>query len=163
MENTSKALLIAAAVLIVIILITLGVKIFSSPKDIQQQAETVGESISSSTKDAIEQLQSSFDKTGIGGTASGDNNPSTDGNYEEITGETEVQTGKTVPEGATYTLKLTGEVLQSGSKMPLEPQPGDLYTYGDYMYGYKIVWHHDLEWEIYNLNEDGWRSFLCKY
>ena len=53
MENTSKALLIAAAVLIVILLITLGIRIFSSTSNSQKAAEDTGKSISEETGLAI--------------------------------------------------------------------------------------------------------------
>ena len=49
MENTSKALLIAAAVLIAILLITLGIRIFSSTSNSQKAAEDTGKSISEKT------------------------------------------------------------------------------------------------------------------
>ena len=53
MENTSKALLIAAAVLIAILLITLGIRIFSSTSNSQKAAEDTGKSISEETGLAI--------------------------------------------------------------------------------------------------------------
>ena len=53
MENTSKALLIAAAVLIVILLITLGIRIFSSTSNSQKVATDTGKSISEETGLAI--------------------------------------------------------------------------------------------------------------
>ena len=46
MENASKALLIAAAVLIVILIITFGIRIFNSTSDTQQSAIKTGETIS---------------------------------------------------------------------------------------------------------------------
>jgi len=52
MENASKALLIAAALLIVILLISFGIKIFNSSKDSSKDAQAVGESIVSSTSSA---------------------------------------------------------------------------------------------------------------
>lgn len=61
MENSSKALLITAAVLIVILLIAVSVKIFNSPQEVQQQATDVGMSISREMGDATEDLSSSFD------------------------------------------------------------------------------------------------------
>ena len=44
MENATKALLIAAAVLIVIVLIALGVALLNSGSDVTGQAKSVGES-----------------------------------------------------------------------------------------------------------------------
>lgn len=61
MENSSKALLITAAVLIVILLIAFSVKIFNSPQEVQQEATDVGMSISREVEDATEDLSSSFD------------------------------------------------------------------------------------------------------
>lgn len=53
MENATKALLIAAAVLIVIVLIALGVKLLNSTSNISEQTEQTSESIKDSTMDAI--------------------------------------------------------------------------------------------------------------
>lgn len=52
MENASKALLIAAAVLIVILLIAFGMKIFNSTEDTSGAAEQVGGAITSQSGDA---------------------------------------------------------------------------------------------------------------
>lgn len=52
MENATKALLIAASVLIVIMLITVGIKIFNSTSSTTTQAEDVGSSISVQTFNA---------------------------------------------------------------------------------------------------------------
>ena len=49
MENVSKALLIAAAILIVILLITIGIRIFSSTSNSQRTAEDTGRAISEET------------------------------------------------------------------------------------------------------------------
>ena len=46
MENTSKALLVAAAVLVVILIITLGIRIFSSVSSTGEDSEKVGSSLS---------------------------------------------------------------------------------------------------------------------
>lgn len=45
MENASKALLIAAAVLIVILLIAFGMRIFNGTTDVQGEADKVGQSL----------------------------------------------------------------------------------------------------------------------
>ena len=45
MENASKALLIAAAVLIVILLIAFGMRIFNGSTSVQSQADQVGQQI----------------------------------------------------------------------------------------------------------------------
>ena len=52
MENATKALLIAAAVLIVILLIAFGMRIFSSSSDVSTQATQTGEAISNQTSAA---------------------------------------------------------------------------------------------------------------
>ena len=61
MENATKALLIAAAVLIAIVLIALGVNLLGSAKDTSGQAQQVGEqlqtSIQSQTGTVLESLQ----------------------------------------------------------------------------------------------------------
>lgn len=61
MENATKALLIAAAVLIVILLIAFGMRIFNGTTAVQGQADQVGQEITSqsqaagtSAKDAIQ-------------------------------------------------------------------------------------------------------------
>ena len=52
MENASKALLIAAGVLIVILLIAFGMSIFNSTGDTSAQAEQVGTQIQTQTQSA---------------------------------------------------------------------------------------------------------------
>lgn len=73
MENSSKALLIAAAVLIVILLVTVSIKIFNSPQDVQKQATDVGTSISKQIEDATKDISSSFEinRNPISGVGSG--------------------------------------------------------------------------------------------
>ena len=56
MENVSKALLIAASVLIVILIVTLGIKLLNSTGETTQQAQQVGDSISSASKDAVDKI-----------------------------------------------------------------------------------------------------------
>ena len=51
MENTSKALLIVVAVLIAILVITIGIKIFSSSSEIRKVAMQTGDAISSKTEE----------------------------------------------------------------------------------------------------------------
>lgn len=68
MENTSKALLIAAAVVLVIILIAFGMKVLTTPKDSIDQAQGVGDSISDASQTALGKLQASLNKGGSGGT-----------------------------------------------------------------------------------------------
>ena len=52
MENASKALLIAAAVLVVIILIAFGMKIYTSSSETEKVATDTGKTISEKTEDA---------------------------------------------------------------------------------------------------------------
>lgn len=52
MENASKALLIAAGVLIIILLIAFGMKIFNSAGDTSKDAQEVGSTITSQNKNA---------------------------------------------------------------------------------------------------------------
>ena len=60
MENATKALLIAAAVLIVILVIALGMRIFNSTsgaaKDASQAGGTISNSTSSATNMAVNQF-----------------------------------------------------------------------------------------------------------
>ena len=55
MENATKALLIAAAVLIVILLIAFGMRIFNSTSDVSGQAQSTGKAISNQTNTATTQ------------------------------------------------------------------------------------------------------------
>ena len=57
MENTSKALLIAAGVLIVILIITFGIKIFSSSSDSIKTATETGKTISERTREATDIIE----------------------------------------------------------------------------------------------------------
>ena len=52
MENATKALLIAAAILIVILLIAFGMRIFNSTSDTSEQAQAIGKGISEQTGQA---------------------------------------------------------------------------------------------------------------
>ena len=59
MENASKALLIAAAVLVAILLITIGIRIFSSASDTPKLAADAGDVISQRTGEATDIVKSS--------------------------------------------------------------------------------------------------------
>lgn len=64
MENTTKALLIAASVLIVILLVTFALRILNSTNnDISDSADNVGEGITSQTEDASKKLSNIFKDT----------------------------------------------------------------------------------------------------
>ena len=60
MENATKALLIAAAVLIVIVIIALGVRLLGSVGDTSSQAQTASQEISNASNKAIDNLQVSL-------------------------------------------------------------------------------------------------------
>lgn len=60
MENATKALLIAAAVLIAILLIAFGMKIFSSTGDTSAEAQKTGQEISDQTKQAAGAAQNAL-------------------------------------------------------------------------------------------------------
>lgn len=70
MENASKALLIAAAVLIVILLIAFGMKIFNSTGNVSGQATDTGKELTNQTNAAATSAQDALkDLSGWGGTA----------------------------------------------------------------------------------------------
>ena len=60
MENASKALLIAAAVLIVILLIAFGMRIFNSTSDVSGQATQTGTQLSNQTQQAASSAQNAL-------------------------------------------------------------------------------------------------------
>ena len=60
MENATKALLIAAAVLIAIVLIALGVNLLNSSGDAADQANQVSSALNTSTGAAIDDLTGSL-------------------------------------------------------------------------------------------------------
>ena len=60
MENASKALLIAAAVLIVILLIAFGMRIFNSTSDVSAQATGTGTQLSNQTTQAAQSAQNAL-------------------------------------------------------------------------------------------------------
>lgn len=62
MENASKALLIAASVLIVIILIAFGMRIFNSVDDTSKDSYAIGNDITKQSSGAVDDLQKTFDK-----------------------------------------------------------------------------------------------------
>lgn len=67
MENASKALLIAASVLIAILVITIGIKIFSSSSKTDKVAMQTGNTISSKTGEVAESAISHIAGIGING------------------------------------------------------------------------------------------------
>lgn len=111
MENASKALLIAAAVLIIIVLIGFGVSVLNLGSEAIKQGEGVGDSISSAGKDAADKVDSILDK--IGSNLGGSNS-------------------KIIPEGAVY--NQGSKTYRAGEEMPSEAKSGDKYEYGDFTY-----------------------------
>ncbi len=71
MENATKALLIAAAVLIVILLIAFGMRIFTSTSDVSGQADQTGKQLSTQTNSASTAANEAL--SGIGGWINGGN------------------------------------------------------------------------------------------
>lgn len=63
MENATKALLIAAAVLIVILVIALGMRIFNSASGAASSATDAAKTVSDSTTTATGYAQNSFNNT----------------------------------------------------------------------------------------------------
>jgi hypothetical protein len=43
-----------------------------------------------------------------------------------------------IPDGGTYTIKTSGEVLTAGASFPATSAKNDIYTYGDYKYTYEV-------------------------
>ena len=113
MENASKALLIAAAILIVIVLIGFGVSVLNSGSEAIKQGENVGNSISLAGKDAADKVGSILDRLG-GGSVSLDHSG-------------------VVPVGGEY--NSGGTTYEPGDTMPTL-QNNATYTYGDYIYTY---------------------------
>ena len=64
MENATKALLIAAAVLIAIVLIALGVNLLNAGGDTSEQAGTVGNSLSTQINSVASDLSGSITSAG---------------------------------------------------------------------------------------------------
>lgn len=60
MENASKALLIAAAVLIVILLIAFGMRIFNSTSNVSGQATETGKQLSNQANAAANSAANAF-------------------------------------------------------------------------------------------------------
>lgn len=117
MENASKMLLIAAAILIAIILITLGIKVLGSADDTTKQAQGVGDSLSLATKDSTSKLESLLN--GLAG------------------GPSSLNHSGTIPEGEIYISN--GTTYNAGDTMP-SPKGGDTYIYGDYKYTFNTLY-----------------------
>ena len=64
MENASKALLIAAAVLVVILLIAFGMKIFNSTANVSGQSEATGKALQNQTNSASKAAQNNLNALG---------------------------------------------------------------------------------------------------
>ena len=116
MENASKALLIAAAILIVIVLIGFGVSVLNSGREAIKKGEDVGGAISQAGRGEADKVVSVLGNigSGSGGAAS----------------------SRIIPEGVTY--KQGSKTYKAGEEMPSEAKTGDKYEYldgyGDYTY-----------------------------
>ena len=88
MENTSKALLIAAAVLIAILLIVFAIKILKPATDVEDATKTLGENLDSSKQSATKSLALEINRSSGVGT-------------EDISGQTEAgsQESQTLDQG----------------------------------------------------------------
>ena len=115
MENASKALLIAAAILIVIILIAMAVGVLNSGDSTLESAEGVGSSISVQTGNAASKLQGFLGALGNGGLGS------------------KLAHNNKFPQGGKYTTS-SGNILTQGQNMPATSKINDVYEYGDYKY-----------------------------
>ena len=62
MENATKALLIAASILIVIILVAIGVRLLNSTKNTADQAKNVSNSLDNTSQKAIDSITTALDK-----------------------------------------------------------------------------------------------------
>jgi len=60
MENASKALIIAGAILISILLISLGIMLFNSSKGVTDQADEVTNALSTSANQQVNALQTTL-------------------------------------------------------------------------------------------------------
>lgn len=65
MENATKALLIAAAVLVVIVIIALGVRLLGTAGDSSEQAEKVTNQLNETTDKAIEDIGGGLSKLNL--------------------------------------------------------------------------------------------------
>lgn len=65
MENATKALLIAAAVLIAIVLIALGVRLLNASGDTSGQAQNVANSISNSTGTGVNKVNEALSNINV--------------------------------------------------------------------------------------------------
>lgn len=65
MENATKALLIAAAVLVVIVIIALGVRLLGTAGDSSEQAEKVTNQLNETTDKAIQDIGGGLSKLNL--------------------------------------------------------------------------------------------------
>lgn len=100
MENTSKALLIAAAVLVAIIIIAFGIKIFSSSSKASETAIDVGKTIEDKTELALASITSATG-TSISGSTTPTNGEFNNNNNEGIENMS-LQQGQTATVNSPY-------------------------------------------------------------
>ncbi len=61
-----------------------------------------------------------------------------------------------IPDGATYTISATGEILQAGDNFPETVSNKDIYTYGDYEYRYNQSYSSlNAKW-MSDTTQNGW-------
>lgn len=126
MENASKALLIAAAVLIVILLIAFGMRIFNSTGSTAKDAEGVGDTISQQVKNAATSIEfpdidGEVTTSGTSGTSGAGSSTSTESGSTE--GDSGTIGGDSHKEDGSSTGDAGGTV---GSEQPTKP--GDEIT-----------------------------------
>ena len=139
MENTSKALLIAAAVLIVIILITLGIKLLKPNSQVQTQATDAGKAISEKTATAADLAISHMGERSIGGSGQSGTEPS----GSSATGSGQSGTGGSGnSEAGTTVVQTLGSITAS--------------NYGDYIdLGTTIISDKPADWRIFYNDKNG--------
>ena len=75
----------------------------------------------------------------------------------------ELHPAGTIPEGATYTVAATGEVLEAGDAFPTSVGNGDEYTFGDYQYAYyagATGWKVSLNTRVTDKNQTSYGVIL---
>lgn len=135
MENASKALLITSAILIVIILISLGVKIFSSTSDAHKAGVRAGTTIGETAKAAADNASKKIIGTQIeSGVSSNPHDTSTTVIESDPTTEDPTQSGGSI------------STISNGIGQSIQPS-----NYGDYIdFGQSVVGNS-------NLTSDDWR------
>lgn len=115
MENAQKALIIAAAVLIAILLITIGIKIFSSTSNTIQDTHKVGMSVSEGVSSATSSLSDEFDRlNGYDVNRYKDENVEVNNYYKNYVTPIRFELGKTYKISFDYIIKENPDKLTIG-------------------------------------------------